>query len=201
MKTENELRGIVANNIQTYRKMCGLTQLQLAEKLNYSDKSVSKWERGEALPDVYLMVQMAELFGTTVGVLLGEKEETKLTSRKTNKNIITLLSVCLVWVVATLVFVILLMLPQLHDYAWLSFIYAIPASFIVYLVFACVWKRRIHRFIGESGIIWTVPLAVCCQLQFKYSSWAIFLLAIPVELLALLWLFRKKKQKITKESK
>ena len=58
----NDLKLIVAKNITELRKQHGMTQLQLAEKLNYSDKAVSKWERGESVPDVAVLVEIAELF-------------------------------------------------------------------------------------------------------------------------------------------
>ena len=55
MLNENELKKIVTENLIYYRKINKLTQLQLAEKLNYSDKAISKWERGESLPDLYIL--------------------------------------------------------------------------------------------------------------------------------------------------
>ena len=54
------LRNQIGSNIAAYRKQAGLTQAGLAEKLNYSDKAVSKWERGEGLPDVYILAQIAQ---------------------------------------------------------------------------------------------------------------------------------------------
>ena len=62
-------------NIAAYRKKLGLTQAGLAEKLNYSDKAVSKWERAESVPDVLTMVQLAELFDVTVNDLLVDPDE------------------------------------------------------------------------------------------------------------------------------
>ena len=71
---EATLRKTVAKNIAQYRKAHHDTQLDLATKLNYSDKSVSKWERGESLPDVYILSQIAELYGVSVDFLLGLPE-------------------------------------------------------------------------------------------------------------------------------
>ena len=48
-----------ARNLLAYRKARGLTQSQLAEKLNYSDKSISKWERGDVLPDIVTISMIA----------------------------------------------------------------------------------------------------------------------------------------------
>ena len=51
----DDLKLTVARDLADCRRAAGLTQLQLAEKLNYSDKAVSKWERGESLPDVAVL--------------------------------------------------------------------------------------------------------------------------------------------------
>ena len=71
---EETLRKIIAKNLSFYRKNAGLTQAELAEKINYSDKSVSKWERGEGLPDVYVLTLIAGLLGVTVNDLISEAE-------------------------------------------------------------------------------------------------------------------------------
>ena len=57
-----DLKPIFAENLAVLRKKKGWTQLELAERLNYSDKAVSKWERGESLPDVTILKQIADLF-------------------------------------------------------------------------------------------------------------------------------------------
>ena len=64
------LKVMIGSNIAAYRKRAGLTQAGLAEKLNYSDKAVSKWERGESIPDVLTLMQLAELFEISVNDLL-----------------------------------------------------------------------------------------------------------------------------------
>ena len=97
LQDEQTLRRTVAKNIAAYRKSHKDTQLDLARKLNYSDKSVSKWERGEGLPDVYILAQIAQLYGVTVSNLIGEEEPPK----KANPHFhiyVLLLSVALVFV-------------------------------------------------------------------------------------------------------
>ena len=71
----SELKLISASNIIKLRTEAGLTQAELGEKLNYSDKTISKWERGEAIPDAYVLTQMAEIFGVSVDYLLGLTDE------------------------------------------------------------------------------------------------------------------------------
>ena len=56
------------------RKKANLTQMQLADKLGITDKAVSKWERGVAMPDTSIMLELCELLGISVNELLsGEK--------------------------------------------------------------------------------------------------------------------------------
>ena len=118
-----KLKSMIGRNISAYRKRAGLTQAGLAEKLNYSDKAVSKWERGESVPDVLTLAQLAECFGITVNDLLTDpnalpaetgavqqamkKVVARTLKRKANKNIILGLSSILVWFVALLIYVIL----------------------------------------------------------------------------------------------
>ena len=61
-----DLKFTVARNLVQCRRACGYTQLQVAEKLNYSDKAVSKWERGESLPDVAVLTELARLLAEDV---------------------------------------------------------------------------------------------------------------------------------------
>ena len=119
-----KLKQQIGANIAAYRKQAGLTQAGLAEKLNYSDKAVSKWERGESVPDVLTLAQLAEQFGITVNDLLVDPnalpEETgvvqqameqvveKTLKRKADKRIILMLSSILCWFVALLLYVVLM---------------------------------------------------------------------------------------------
>ena len=72
--TEEKLKENFSHNLACYRRRAGLTQLELAEKLNYSDKSVSKWERGESLPDIAVLKEIADLFGVTLDYLVGRTD-------------------------------------------------------------------------------------------------------------------------------
>ena len=66
----DDLYAIFARNVAELRAERKMTQAQLAALLNYSDKAISKWERGEALPDVTVVKQIADTFGVTVDYLL-----------------------------------------------------------------------------------------------------------------------------------
>ena len=209
---EEKLKKQIGMNIVSYRKLHGLTQAGLAEKLNYSDKAVSKWERGESAPDVVTLMQLADLFDVTVNDLLvdpnalpeklGKVEQVmgraveKTLKRKADKRIILELSSVLVWFVALLVFVVLSSLDIAKS--WIAFIYAVPTDAIVLLSLRSAWKDfRWNRGL-ISAIMWGGLLSVYASLLvfFCINIWKLFLLGIPGQAAILLWfkLYRKNQK-------
>ncbi len=210
---DEKLKYQIGANIAAYRKQAGLTQAGLAEKLNYSDKAVSKWERGESVPDVLTLVVLAEQFGITVNDLLKDPNELpgnpgtlekamtqvseKALKRKANKNVILALSSTLVWFVALLAFVLLSSFDFLEKYSCLLFFYATPANAIVLLSLRSAW----HDFRWNQGlitvIVWGSLLSIYVTLlvAFSYNFWKIFLLGIPGQIAIFLWfrMFRPAK--------
>ncbi len=184
---------IIAKNICEYRKKCELTQSELANLLNFSDKSVSKWERGESIPDINVLMQMCKIFGITINDLTSEHKSYKLSSLlKRNKILIPIISAGLVWLVATIIFVSLLIFAPQVQKKWLCFIYAIPLSSIVLLIFSWIWGKRWMRLIFESLITWTSLLCICLSVQ--KNVWYLMLIGIPVQILAILWYFMRRKK-------
>lgn len=197
-----DLKITIAKNIQTLRKNMGLTQIGLAERLNYSDKAVSKWERGESLPDIAVIKELADLFGVSVDYLLSDSHDlpemalsTKKMIRK-NRLIITLLATAMVWLVATIAFVVLgILLPDLKN-TWLAYVVAVPVSCIVLLVFNSIWGRAKYTFIIISVFIWSVLTTLYLVLNIA-NIWLIFVVGIPAQIIVVLCsqfhLVRKKK--------
>ncbi len=190
-----ELKQIIAENIASLRRAAEMTQADLAEKLNYTDKAVSKWERGESIPDVVVLKTIAELFGVTVDYLLTEdhsKDETQPAPvkkrRMSNHTSITCMSILLVWFVATFVFVMFdLVAPDTKAY-WLAFVYAIPTSMIVWLIFNCIWFNTRRNFLIISLLTWTLLISLYLTLiPLGFNIWQIFVLGIPGQAIILLW--------------
>lgn len=186
-----DIRMIIANNISALRAEEGMTQLKLAEALNYTDKAVSKWERGEALPDVVVLKAIADYFGVTVDYLLTEehKEEptTRAVARQRRKNrvVISLISVLLVWFVATLVFAVFTVVGSPIP-PYLAYIYALPVSLILILIFNCVWGKRGYNYLIVSLLMWTSVLATyLTTLSFSLNLWIMFIAAAPMQLIFL----------------
>lgn len=186
----SELKSLIGKNIGEYRKIAGLSQLDLAKKLNYSDKAISKWERGESLPDIIILKQIADIFGITVNDLIGYKDTRKkkidLKKIVQNKKLLLSLSVGLVWLVATVIFVFMQLLNLLNNYNWLVFVYAISASSIVSIIFFIKWKKTILLTISESILIWSIALSICLSVMYS-KIWLILMILIPLQILTILW--------------
>lgn len=200
MEQLEEFKTTVAQNLVKYRRNAGLTQLELAEKLNYSDKAVSKWERGETVPDAYVLKQLAEIYNISVDEFLSKKEEGQkmpFSMKKAFKNkhfIITSLSAGLVWLVACIAFVVL-RLVNLGNIAYMSFIYAIPVCSIVCLVLSSIWSsKKWVSGIFATITIWTVFLSIFLSFSIE-NLWVIFIIAIPLQFLVVLWYFLIKESK------
>ena len=199
-----ELKDILASNLIKLRKSKNYTQAELASKLNYSDKSVSKWERGEAVPDIYVLKQIADFYGTTVDKLISseieESEAKKLDKRGRNRIVVSLMSSILSWLVAVTLFVILsVSMPSYHKF-WQVFIYNLPAFFIVLLVFSSIHKKRFAIFAFTSLLMWSVALTLfiifILFIPAIDAPWLIFLCPIPLQILTIMFVFGYKKKKL-----
>lgn len=200
---DEKLKKLIGSNIAAYRKRNGLTQVGLAEKLNYSDKAVSKWERGESAPDVQTLVQLADLYDITVNDLLVdpnvlpddtgavqrvmEKAVEKTLKRKADKRIILMLSSVLVWFVALFLFVVLSSLEI--SKSWIAFFYAVPSNAIVLLSLRSAWRDFRWNQVLISLIVWGSLLSLYISLLVfaGLNIWKVFLLGIPGQFAILLW--------------
>lgn len=198
MDEQDSLSETFGKNLSRLRKMENMTQLELAEKLNYSDKAVSKWEQGNSLPDVRVLVKLADLFGVTVDDLIREQRQSPVVpkvARLRGRMITLICSVGICWLVAVCVFVLLGIFASEAGYKWLCFLFAVPASAIVVLVFSCIWKWKWVRIISITVLIWT---SIACVYFLAYalhadsSIWLLFLIGIPLQILALFFFVWRK---------
>ena len=201
---EKDVSKVVSINLCKLRKLKKLTQAELANKFNFSDKTISKWESGESLPSIDVLYKLAEFYGVSLSDLANEnleiEEFTKSEEKRiiSNKVIISLLVVSLVWLIATIVYVVLKLFNVIPDYAWLSFIYALPVSFIVCIIFSAVFFKKqkyspLILCIFESLFVWTGALSICLSINFT-QIWLILFIAIPLQILIILWnIFKRKK--------
>lgn len=191
-----DLKPIIAKNITVLRQNAKLTQIELAEKLNYSDKAISKWERAESIPDVSVLKSIADLFGVTVDDLLtpenanvpNRQDEGILERKRKNRAVITTLSVLLVWFIATFFYVILDILRVQMALRWLPFLYAVPVSMIVWLIFNSIWFNTRKNYLIISLLMWSALIStVISLLAAGFSAWTLFSLGIPGQIIILVW--------------
>ncbi len=193
---ENELKQNVAHNITALRKQNNMTQADLAEQLNYSDKSISKWERGDGLPDIYVLVKIADLFGVTLNDLIyldspGQIEEmTQKDTTYPKRVLITGLAIGLVWFVATVAFFLLnVFIPDVSG-LWMAFVYAVPVAAIVMVVFTHLWWGKVARCLSVSVLVWgfTVMTHLTASLAGDVRNMSLIYVATGVfQLLVILW--------------
>lgn len=210
MINEEEVRLIFGKRLIEARKRCGITQLKLAEELNYSDKAVSKWERGESLPDVFTIMRIGEVLGVSMSYLLGEENEPRLPEkiveeRKSRKSVsifISLVTAVGIYFVASILFLVFKQLPLLSEYANYCFLFALPVMCITLSVFSFIWWNNLSQFVCLSSIIWSVFVSVYTAVDlfadlpnFKY----IFLSCAILQVICIIvfsFVFFRKKNKV-----
>ena len=181
---EQNLEQIVAANLTELRKERKWTQAELAEKINYSDKSVSKWERGDGLPDLKVLMHLADLFGVTLDCFVTENAARERAKYKLPKQklaprvILELLAVTIVFLIATVIYVAYATYAQ--QYLWTVFIWAVPVSSLLLTFFNVRWRFRVCAIVFGSIFTWTLLTAVYLQML-QYNIWMLFLIGIPVQ--------------------
>ena len=191
-ETLEELKAIIASNIAALRKDAGLTQADLAQKLCYSDKAVSKGERGESIPDVIVLKQVSDLFSVSVDYLLeshedGETPRDAVAERPAfNRFLIGAVSSGSVWLAATVLFVILSIASvSLPLGNWTVFVYALPVSIIVALVFCCIWGTKSAKAVAVSLLMWSILVSLCITIN-QPKIWLLLIIGIPGQIIILL---------------
>lgn len=196
-----DIKSQVAKNLGALRKQKGLTQADLAEKLNYSDKAISRWEKGDTLPDLNVLYEICQFYGITMNELIGEEEAkvkeeniTEKDARAYNAWLCAIAGVS-VWLIATILYFIFNTITNGENPLWIIFIWAIPISCVVLLLFGKSIFHWVANFVISSVVAWTILGSVYLQLVFfttiqnAYSFWPIFFIGVPVQ--AILFLAHK----------
>lgn len=203
MQENKDIKQIIAKNLANLRKNKKITQTELAEKFGYSDKAISKWENGDTLPDIQTLYQLCEFYNVTLDFLVSEQsfdEKIKYINHLNkrviiNNSLIELLYCSFVWILAVIIYVYLYTFSEINY--WQIFIWALPATTIVMLLFTKVWKQKLYTFIVRSLFFWT--LVTACYIQFmEYNIWPLFFLMIPIQVALILTIAINDKLKIIK---
>lgn len=181
----------IAKNLTLLRKEHKLTQQALAEKLNYSDKAISRWERGETLPDVETLCRVCDLYGVRFEYLLieehpeGERAESKKVRNLTVRLLVTLIAVCTVWVVATVAYTCGRMMGV--ERCWTLFIWALPLTGLVSVICnRMLIRSRLMAVIAGSLTVWCLLLSIYLQLLVFRNLWPLFLIGVPIQAMIIL---------------
>jgi len=190
-----QIRYIIANNLVTLRKKYNLKQSEVAEKLNYSDKTISKWETGEIVPNVENLVELCKLYGVTLDQITTQNlnidvDSSFVKKQNTNKLAISLLAVSAVWIIATIVFVYANLISHLS--IWQVFVWAVPASMIIAIIFNSLWGKKKVNYIFISILVWSLIASIYLQFL-QYNLIPLFFIGIPCQVAILLWSGIKKK--------
>lgn len=178
-----------------------MTQSELAEKLNYSDKAVSKWERGESLPDILVLSSLTDMYGVPLDYLIHDHSNEKIKPenphKKRNHIIITLLSIALVWLLATIAVVILTWAAPNFRLNWVIFAGALFVSEIVALVFNSIWGNTKFNYLIITAMLWTALVTFYFVFRNSFITPRIFFIGIPAQIIIVFWsvLYFKHKDK------
>lgn len=192
------IKDIIAHNLMTLRQEKGYTQAELANMLNYTDKSVSKWENGDVTPPIDVLKALANIYEVSLDYLTEEIPPENLDKRyhsrenNLNKIFITALAVVFVWLVATVLFVYNSLLGLEKPY--LLFIIAVPISFLFLQIFNAIWGRKKFTHIISSLLTWST-LATIYLYFIEYTPWTIFLIGAPLQIAIILWSQLKSSRK------
>lgn len=188
MSMKKDISERIANNLIHLRKISKLTQMEFAEKINYSDKAVSKWENGESLPSVEVLEKICDFYGITLNDIVGEDDilvDKKRTQKMSTSKICIILLCCLsVWLVATIIYVYAKLL--FNESLWMSFVWAVPVTCVIGIIFNSLWGRQRNVFILVSLLIWSSLASLYLQIL-SYNAWIIFFVGIPLQLAVILW--------------
>ena len=185
--TEQEIRQNFSKNLINLRKAKNLTQLGLADKLNYSDKSISKWERGDVMPDIVTIKMIADFFGVSVDKLISG-DATKKISQKTSRILITLLSCVSVFFVATVVALFYTEFVN-FDKLWMFYVFCLPIVSILTIVFCSKWFGVLASGIAVSSLVWALGINVYLIMLefFMRNVWFVFVVCAAFQIVVVLW--------------
>ena len=184
------IKPIIAENLIILRKSSGMTQAEFAEKLNYSDKAISRWEHGDTLPDINTLYEICNYYNISMDDLckplveLPDTGKNPLNNSFGEKIALQCMGIATIWMLATVIFVYSRTFAGTN--LWQIFLWAIPCSFISLSRFCKKSYNWLGMTICLSGFLWS--LITCFFIQFiQYNFWALYLVGIPVQIMIVLW--------------
>lgn len=194
----------LAQNLARLRRENGLTQAELGEKLNYSDKSISKWERAEGIPDLQVMVQLSEMYSVSIDEMIGKTDEKNMPVKKdgythlADRTFLMIITQSIIWLIAIVMFTSLLLFAQETPKKWLMFIYAVPASSLAAGIYFIIWKLKMWAYGAFCVFMWMAAVAAQLTIGARFAPMiytiGAILQLISIIVIGIIALTRKKKQ-------
>ena len=188
------IREIIPKNLIFLRKQHKLTQIELSKKINYSDKAVSRWEKGEVLPDVEVLQNICDVYGVPISYIFEENIQDLFGKQKDeqiiNKGLTGVFLITTIWTAVTIIFVYLKLFYKVAF--WQAFIWAIPISCLVGHIYNQKYFRNNKlTFILHTILVWSLLASI--YLQFiEYNMWIVFFVGIPLQAGTISSLYIKK---------
>jgi len=181
---------ILAGNLARLRREKGLTQAELGEKLNYSDKSVSKWERGEGVPDLQVMVALSELYGVSIDDMTGRKGVDKenalcADTKAADRTFLMIVTQSVIWLLAIILFSVFLLFAKDMPKKWLVFIYAIPIACLCTGMYFTAWKLYAWAYGAFSCVMWLACVAAQLTIGADFAP-MIYILGAILQLISVI---------------
>ncbi len=183
----NDIRDIVSKNLIKLRKQNNLTQVDLSNKINYSDNAISRWEKGEVLPSLETLQTLSLIYNVPLTYFIEEHEDeqTKLYNSKKRSLSFAIMSSAILSVLSICALLFLLLHNYTGNYYYNCFVWAAPIiAFIVKRTIKICYKDKLS-LLTSSICSWTTITAVYFQ-WFSLNIWPIFLIGMPVQITLIL---------------
>lgn len=179
-----ELKIIISKNLIYLRKKNNLTQSDLAEKINYSDNAISRWERGEVTPGIEILKILSDFYQVEIKDILDEnmsmtmENPKEMVTEKVNKILTVIFSISVVWFITVVAYTYLTIILNINF--WQAFVLAVPVSSFVALYFNNRWGSRVMSIVISSVLAWSI-IASVYLIFLEYNLWLVFLLGLPMQ--------------------
>lgn len=177
----SNLREIISTNITNLRKSKNWTQVELARRINFSDKAVSRWEKGEVMPDIETIQKLSEVFDVPMTEIIEKQQDVKPAekTRPTKQEVLSqIFLVCEIWTILSVAYAYLDISSGLH--IWKIFLWGVPATVLMLYIINLRHKHNISSFVYGTIFIWTFTTCLFIQM-INLHAWFFFVLGVPIQ--------------------
>lgn len=182
-----EIREIVCANLIKIRKQHNLTQVELSNKINYSDNAISRWEKGDVLPSLEILQTLASFYGVELTFFIEEHpdEQTKILNSRKRVLYWGIISCAIlaIWTICALIF--LLIYNYKGAYYYMAFVWGVPISAIVMRSLVKYYFDNKLALLTNSICVWTTLVAIYVQ-WIELNLWQAFLIGMPIQFMLIL---------------